>query len=222
MCGRFANRTNKTADKISFDSSDWDELLKIWPDVNPSYNIAPGEDIAAFRSPAGKAMRWGLIPHWAKTFESDFATFNARIETLDEKPAFRDAWRNNQRCLIPMLGYYEWQGEKGNKQPYFIYSPESTGMVVAGLYDQWGSHGHYSCTIITKAANKQLASIHPRMPVLLTPASAKQWMNLDQNQALDYLVQASEPEIQFHQVSKSVGNVKSNGKRLIEPIEAQN
>lgn len=219
MCGRFANRVNKTDDGISFSPSDWDELLKIWPDVNPSYNIAPSEQIAAFRSPAGKAMRWGLIPHWAKTFESEFATFNARIESLQEKPAFRDAWRNNQRCLIPMFGYYEWQGEKGNKQPYFIYDPNSPGLVVAGLYDQWGSQANYSCTMITKAANSKLEEIHPRMPVLLTPRSAKQWMNLDQNQALEYLMDVAAPEIDFYPVSKAVGNVKANGKRLTEPLE---
>lgn len=226
MCGRFANPIVKALDGINPDMPDWAELLKIWPEVNPSYNISPGQNIAAFRNMAGKSMRWGLIPHWAKEFESEFSTFNARLETLADKPAFRDAWRNNQRCLIPMLGYYEWQGQKGNKQPYFIHNPNNKGIVVAGLYDQWGYHpaspsgskGNYSCTILTKPANQQLEEIHPRMPVLLSAQSAKQWMNLDQNQALDYLATVETPEIAFHKVSKSVGNVKSNGKRLTEKL----
>jgi len=215
MCGRFANRVANTLDGMP----DWSELLKIWPDVNLSYNISPSQTIAAFRGPAGKAMRWGLIPHWAKEFESEFSTFNARLESLADKPAFRDAWRNNQRCLIPMLGYYEWQGEKGNKQPYFIYNPNQQGLVVAGLYDQWGSAGDYSCTIITKPADTVLEEIHPRMPVVLTPQSARQWMRLEQNQALDYLANIETPEVAFHKVSKAVGNVKSNGKRLTEKLD---
>lgn len=228
MCGRFVNyvgdKTNGAANGAIIDMSNhWSELLKIWPDVNLSYNVSPSQTIAAFRGPAGKAMRWGLIPHWAKEFESEFSTFNARLETLADKPAFRDAWRNNQRCLIPMLGYYEWQGEKGNKQPYFIHSKNANdqyeGLVVAGLYDQWGSSGNYSCTVITKPANAKLEEIHPRMPVLLTPLAAKQWMNLDQNQALDYLLNVSAPDISFHAVTKSVGNSKSNGRRLIESTE---
>ena len=86
MCGRFANRIAKASDGISFDGTEWAELMKIWPEVNPSYNISPGETIAAFRGPAGKAMRWGLIPHWAKECKSEFSTFNARLETLADKP----------------------------------------------------------------------------------------------------------------------------------------
>lgn len=193
--------------------------MKIQPEVNLSYNVAPEQTIAAFRSPAGKAMRWGLIPHWAKEFSSEFATFKAQLETLEEKPAYRDSWRNNQRCLIPMLGYYEWQGEKGSKQPYYITSEDNQGLVVAGLYDQWGSDKKYSCTIITKPADEQMLEIHPRMPVLLTPQSAKQWMKLDKNQALDYLAKIEKPNIRFHKVAKTVGNVKTNGKRLIQPID---
>ena len=219
MCGRFANRIAKASDGISFDGTEWAELMKIWPEVNPSYNISPGETIAAFRGPAGKAMRWGLIPHWAKECKSEFSTFNARLETLADKPVFRDAWRNNQRCLIPMLGYYEWQGEKGNKQPYFIHNANQQGLVVAGLYDQWGSAGNYSCTIVTKPASSGLEEIHPRMPVILTPASAKRWMNAEQNQALDYLAEVEAPETAFHKVSKAVGNTRSNGKRLTEKVD---
>ena len=180
----------------------WSELLKIWPEVNLSYNVSPTQTIAAFRAPAGKAMRWGLVPHWAKQFDSEFSTFNARIETLEDKPAFRDAWANNQRCLIPVLGYYEWQGEKGSKQPYFVYNKNNQGLVIAGLYDQWGAAKQYSCAIITKAANSQLKDIHPRMPALLTPESAKQWMTLDKKQALDCLAKTPITDIDFHQVSK--------------------
>jgi len=78
-------------------------------------------------------MRWGMIPSWSKSFDSKYATFNARIETVDEKPTFRNALKNAQRCLIPMAGYYEWSGAKGSKQPFYITDRETGGMVVAGL-----------------------------------------------------------------------------------------
>lgn len=164
-------------------------------------------------------MRWGLIPHWSKEFSSEFSTHNAQIETLAEKAAYRDAWKNNQRCLIPILGYYEWQGEKGNKQPYFIYAKDSQGLVAAGLYDQWGSTGNYSCTILTKPANANLEEIHPRMPALLTPESAKQWMKAEQHHALGFLAAVDSPKTDFHKVAKNVGNTQANGKRLIKKLE---
>jgi len=195
-------------------------LIKIQPEVNLSYNVAPEQTIAAFRSPAGKAMRWGLIPHWAKHFESEFSTFKAQLETLSEKPAYRDAWQNNQRCMIPMLGYYEWQGEKGSKQPYYISAENGEALVIAGLYDQWGSQKQYSCTLITQPADTQMQEIHPRMPAFLTPQSAKQWMKLDKSEAIDFLVKSQKPALRFHKVAKAVGNVKANGRKLLTPIES--
>ena len=219
MCGRFVNRISEMPE--------WSELLKIWPGVNPSYNVSPSQTIAAFRSPAGKAMRWGLIPHWAKEFSSDFSPFNARAASAHEKPAFRDAWDNAQRCLIPMLGYYEWKGPKGSKQPYFIQPSTNNGLVMAGLYDCFrpaaGADSdktgkEYSCTILTRPADKNLQDIHGRMPVMLTPDTAAEWLNIDTKLAQDFLMQTKAPELEFYPVSKAVGNVLTNGKKLIEPL----
>jgi len=71
----------------------WPDALKEWPqDVVPSYNVYPSYTIAAFSSPVGQAMRWGMVPSWAKSFDSKYATHNARIETVESKLAFRDAW----------------------------------------------------------------------------------------------------------------------------------
>ena len=218
MCGRFANQIQTI--------QEFNELLKIWPDVEPGYNIAPGSTIAAFRAPAGKAMRWGLVPHWSKQFDSEFSTFNARLETAAEKPAFRDAWHQSQRCLIPMLGYYEWQGPKGSKQPYFIRAADhstasdATGLVAAGLYDVWGGERHYSCTILTRPACSELETIHPRMPVLLDPAAAKEWLQMDARQACEYLMQLPTPAVEFYPVAKTVGNARAQGRKLIAPLES--
>lgn len=211
MPGRFANKVSPM--------SEWAELLKIWPDIDYGYNVSPGQTIAAFRSPAGKAMRWGLIPHWSKEFSSEYATFKARAESIHEKPAFRDAWEQQQHCLIPILGYYEWNGPKGNKQPYFIQAADKKGLVVAGIYDKWGNDGFYSCTMITRPADNEIAYIHPRMPVLLSQEHAKKWLSPDSKDMQRFLLELISPQLVYYPVTREVANVLTNGKRLIEPIE---
>jgi putative SOS response-associated peptidase YedK len=211
MPGRFANKVSP--------NPEWAELIKIWPDIDYGYNVSPGQTIAAFRSPAGKAMRWGLIPHWSKEFSSGFATFKAKLETIHEKPAFRDAWEQNQHCLIPMLGYYEWKGPKGNKQPYFIQAADKKGLIVAGIYDKWGSEGLYSCTMITRPAMDAIQHIHPRMPVVLSSEQATQWLSRKPDNMQSLLMELEPPQLINYPVNKEVANVLTNGKRLIEPIE---
>ena len=211
MPGRFANKVPSM--------SAWAELLKIWPDIDYSFNVSPGQTIAAFRSPAGKSMRWGLIPHWSKEFASEYATFKARIESIHEKPAFRDAWEQRQHCLIPMLGYYEWKGPKGNKQPYFIQAAHKKGLVVAGIYDKWGNDGLYSCTMITRPADREIEYIHPRMPVLLSLEHARHWLSPDSKERQHFLLELTSPQLAHYPVTKEVANVLTKGKRLIEPVE---
>lgn len=211
MPGRFASKV--------IPNPEWTDFLKIWPDIDYGYNVSPGQTVAAFRSPAGKAMRWGLIPHWSKEFSSEYATFKAQLETIHEKPAFRDAWEKHQHCLIPMLGYYEWKGPKGNKQPYFIQAADKKGLVVAGIYDKWGSEGLYSCTMITRPAHEAIKYIHPRMPVLLSPKQATHWLSQKPDNRQSLLMDLESPQLIHYPVNKEVANVLTNSKRLIEPIE---
>ena len=105
-------------------------------------------------------MRWGLLPHWAKDEKFAYSTFNARAEEFTGKPAFRDAWKNGQRCLVVTDGFYEWKklGPKGKeKQPYAIAMADNGQMVMAGLWATWkdpksGSEIQ-SCTILTTNSN---------------------------------------------------------------------
>ncbi len=127
---------------------------------------------------------WGLIPFWAKDDTIKKATLNARIETISEKPAFRNSVDN--RCLVIANGYYEWQwlDEKGKKkQKYLITSAEEEIFAFAGIYSQW-SHPQTgqninSYSILTTQANELMTEIHnnkERMPVILHPQDRKAWL----------------------------------------------
>ena len=114
MCGRYSNHVKAMLD--------WAELLGDWPDeVVQSDNVSPTQSIAVFTHEGGAAMRWGMVPNWSREVTSKYATFNARIESVADKPTFKHAWKNAQRCIVPALGYYEWRTEAGSKQPYFIH-----------------------------------------------------------------------------------------------------
>lgn len=209
MCGRYSDHIEKM--------NGWNSSFKKWPDVRHSYNIAPTSTVTAFRTTTGEPMRWGLIPSWAESFESTYSTFNARIETVNEKPTFRDAWKNSQRCLIPMAGYYEWKGEKGNKQPYYVTDRFTGGLVAAGLYDSWKLGKFLSCTILTKPADEAMSNLHSRIPILLTPESALDWMNCSDDLNQDVVERIIRPKLSFYQVGKVVGNSEVDNSHLIEP-----
>jgi len=155
----------------------WTERLKEWPATAYARDVFPSSEVCAFRKNEGELMRWGLIPKWAKEFDNKYPTHNARIETVIEKPTFRDAWLKNQRCLIPMAGYYEWTGAKGVKTKWYITDKDVGGLVVAGLWNEWGNKKQLSCTMITREANDYMSNVHHRMLGYLTPDTADAWMS---------------------------------------------
>ena len=124
-------------------------------------------------------MRWGLIPYWwKKPLKQLPATFNARAESLANKPTFRDAFKRH-RCIIPASGYYEWIARPDSKQPYFISAADGGVLNFAGLWDRWKTpetgEPVASCTIIVTDANAPTRTIHDRMPVLLDKADFEPW-----------------------------------------------
>ena len=210
-------------------------MLNDWNDtslsVRHSYNVAPTTDIGVMLPDQNNgdmhwhAMRWGMVPSWSKEFGSKYATFNARAETVAEKPTFKNAWSKSRRCLIPMAGYYEWQASNSSqdattaKQPYYISDPHLGVMLAAGLYEPWGDAGQYSCTILTKPASEPLSGLHSRMPLLLTPASYDVWLNASTQELDEWWPSSPDPELIYWPVSRAVGNVRNNDERLIEPID---
>lgn len=130
-------------------------------------------------------FNWGLIPSWAKDEDIRKFTLNAKIETLDEKPSFRNSI--NKRCLVIANGFYEWQwlDSKGkNKQKYEIGIGNDELFAFAGIYSEWVNQvtGEIinSYAIVTTEANSLMAEIHnikKRMPVILNQEDESKWLN---------------------------------------------
>ncbi|MCE4227002.1 SOS response-associated peptidase [Methylobacterium sp. C25] len=149
------------------------------------YNIAPTTTVAAVRQgEQGREivpMRWGLVPvWWKKPLKSVPATFNARAETVAEKPMFRDAFKK-RRCIIPASGFYEWTGEKGDKRPHlFTASDDAPVLAIAGLWDRWRDpegEEMLSCTMVVTEPSDWMGPYHDRMPVILDGKQIDAWLD---------------------------------------------
>ncbi len=211
MCGRFANHIQQMRE--------WADLFADWPEgAYIGFNVAPTMTIPVFTPEGGHAMRWGLIPAWAKEI-GKFSTYNARLESVTEKPAYRHAWRAGQRCLVPILGYYEWRKEGKIKQPYFIRAESGAPLAMAGLWEPGRDEFPASCTVLTTEALPELADIHPRMPVFISRAHAEPWYEASPQGLLDQM-QTWEPKpLMAYRVSTAVNSGKVDGPELIEPVE---
>lgn len=161
-----------------------------------------------------------MIPGWAKDPAIGNKLANARGETVAEKPSFRNAFKR-WRCLIPASGFYEWQGVKGRKQPYYIYPKDRELFGIAGITELWqGPDGPVrTCAIITTAPNDLMKNIHDRMPVILDPQDYATWLNPD-NQATAELKQLLKPcpagAMAARPVSLRVNTTKYDDSALIE------
>ena len=224
MCGRFTNRLT------------WSEIVALYRLTSPAspernlparYNICPTTTIDAVIERDNKRelvlMRWGLVPSWwKKTTNQSPSTFNARAETVAEKPMFRAAFKRN-RCLIPASGYYEWQTTPSGKQPYYFSTENGSPFTIAGLWDEWKDietgEPLKSCAMIITEANEFVAKIHDRMPVLLTPYQFDEWLTGTAGAAVlkPYAVNS----LQVWPVSRRVNSshAPSDDPTLIEPID---
>lgn len=222
MCGRYTLRTPPR---------EWAALFGLdeVPDLEPRYNIAPTQDVATVRTrPGGEGrelamLRWGLVPAWAERPDFDARTINARAETVDRLPSFRDAFRE-RRCLVVADGFYEWQPAGRRKQPYWVHRPDGGVFAMAGLWERWEGTGGpplESCTIVTTDASERVRTLHDRMPVILTPAEGALWLDRRRDPAdLRALLRpAPEDSLVFHPVSTAVNRPETDSPELIEPVE---
>ena len=223
MCGRFHLDTPIEDIARVFGLPDVSHL----PGLTPRYNIAPTQTVHAVRERDGArelaSLRWGLVPHWAKDEGIGLKAINARSETADEKPAFRQAFAK-RRCIIPASGFYEWKKTLDGKQPMCTRMHDDAVFGMAGLWETWRSGDApalETCTILTCPANDALRDIHERMPVILPPGGFAPW--LDESTGADALKALLRPlpddTVRFYPVARRVNNVRNDGPDLVEPIE---
>ena len=179
MCGRYALATPLSKlPKVLLERMDHEHRTR----YAPRDLIVPGEPLLAYRSdqsgPEASLMLWGLIPGWLKDPSQGPRPFNARSETVADKPSFRGSWRH-RRCLIPASCFFE----KGrairriDRQPFWL----------AGLWERWlGSDGSEvdSCTVLTTSPNQLVKPLHHRMPVLILQGLEEAWMSALDGQQL--------------------------------------
>jgi len=224
MCGRFVQISPFNIIKEAFN------IVTVPFEAIPNYNVAPTQKILAVikHDNENKLERfyWGLVPFWAKDISIGSKMINARVETVSEKPSFRNAFKK-RRCLIPSDGFYEWKGEPGHKQPYFITTKLDVPFALAGLWETWTNKEgdeesiYKSCTIITTEASEPIREIHNRIPVILMPEFNEKWLNTevqDPKELGAILQDGLIRDMQFYPVSKYVNSVKNNDPSCIKPI----
>ncbi len=213
MCGRYACGIKNLGR--------WGPIFKIWlEEFREDFNIAPGAMVPVFMDGGWKLMQWGLVPSWSKEPKNKYATFNARSETLAEKPAFRGAWKQEKRCLVPMSGYYEWKKVGSGKIPYFIRPIDDEPLVLAGLWEEWSDETHalLSFTIITTAARGGIGAIHHRTPLILQPGQAGEWLMGDVKSAEIIMRLPIGQNLKYYRIDSRVGNSRVKDENLISPI----
>jgi putative SOS response-associated peptidase YedK len=222
MCGRYAITSAPEAIRRLFG---YEEI----PNFPPRYNVAPTQPVPIVRLAEGKRhfalVRWGLIPAWVKDPRAFSLLINARGESLTDKPAFRNAMRY-RRCLFPADGFYEWRRAGERRTPYYVRLKSGGPLAFAGLWESWmGPNGEEmeTAAIVTTRANRALAGIHDRMPVIVPPDAFDFWLDsrkVDAATAAALVAPAREGMLDVYEVSPAVNHTANDTPALIVPVPA--
>lgn len=231
MCGRFVSASSPGEIADYFGATSVSETL-----TEPNFNVAPSVPVPVVVSSEGERqldlMRWGLIPFWAKSAAIGYKMINARVETVIEKNAFRNAVKK-RRCIIPADAFYEWTAvpdpaaKKPRKQPWCIQRTDGAPFAFAGLYESWRDPDGddtkiFSCTILTGPANEAMQQVHDRMPIMVAPAMWDAWLDPDDEEAAALLDAIETPPaslFSIHAVDPAVNNSRSSGPQLMDQVE---
>lgn len=220
MCGRYAVTLPPEAMATLFGSADR-------PNLQPLWNIAPTQ--SAPMVAIGKAgdrrivsARWGLRPAWMTKDLPTGPLFNARSETISNKPSFVKAFAR-KRCLIPADGFYEWQRDGKVRIPYFVARPDKQPVAFAGIWEAApdGTGGTMvSMAIVTCAAMPSFVPIHDRFPVVVQKDDWQCWLsNETSKESLQSLLVAPPEDFMMpFRVSDHVNKVANNDARCLEAI----
>nr|CCA21744.1 DC12 family protein putative [Albugo laibachii Nc14] len=214
MCGRI--RCTLTLEEVAKEAQMPSENFIDSEKYKPVENMGPGRfGPVLYRLNNDKrdlrAMRWGLIPSFTKpdAKPDHFIMFNARSESLSERPAFHRLL-DKKRCILIANGYYEWQHVGKEKQPYYVH--RSSPLKFAGLYDEWTKENGeqiQSFTIITSKSTAKMSWLHDRMPVLLSEEHASDWLSKCAYADVKHVLgESTVQDLDVYPVDKKVGSTK--------------
>jgi putative SOS response-associated peptidase YedK len=177
MCGRFTltRSAAEVAEHFGLPSA---------PAFEARWNAAPTQElpIVRVRSTGQRVLelrRWGLVPRWAEDASVGARMINARVESVQGRPAFREAIRR-RRCLVPADGFFEWQGRARARRPFHLALPGGALFGIAGLYERWHGPGAEvldTFTLLTRPARGTVATLHDRMPLIIDPEGYAAWLD---------------------------------------------
>lgn len=229
MCGRYLTPDEQALERV------FHAGRHNWQGLVTRFNVAPTSLVpvvlASDGELVGEQARWGLIPSWWKKDSLPTLSFNARSEEAAEKPMWRQSVRT-QRCLMPALGWYEWNEHetvattrgRSSHQPYYFFNPDEPVLAIAGLWSRWRSPAGtevLSCALLTKDVTDapQLAAIHHRMPVLLRAADQNTWLSPETSASdVQELIAGSRRDFVARRVSTRVNSVRNEAADLIDAV----
>jgi putative SOS response-associated peptidase YedK len=242
MCGRYTlTSTEGMVEDLELAVGEPTEPSEWW---RPRFNVAPTQpapvvvgasatregDDPRIRAPGARhleMMRWGLVPSWADSLSVGARMINARVETFDHKPAFRDAVKS-RRCLVPADGFFEWRlrgaGRSAKRFPVYLRPVPRRLVAFAGLWERWKSPDGVwirSFTIVTGPPNALAAKFHDRMPVIVSPAHYGVWLDEDELPPALLAEILAVPEVadwQAAEVSPLANSPNNDEPACVEPV----
>ena len=224
MCGRYSLVADMSELALRFDFEGGGETRP------PRFNIAPTQEVLAVTRDAGdsrnaaRAMRWGLIPFWAKDPSIGNRMINARAETVDTSPAFRRAFER-RRCLVVADGFYEWLKVGKDRVPMRVSLSSGEPFAFAGLWETWRSPDGQpvaSCTIITTTPNAVMEPVHNRMPVILPRDAEGVWLDAtgahSTAELKELLAPYAGPDLEVYEVSKLVNSPRNDTPEVLARV----
>lgn len=225
MCGRYTlhQKTDAIAKRFN--------LARTPAIVSENYNVAPGQLMPVITEDEQgrhfELMKWGLVPVWAKDPKMGCKLINARSESIFEKPMWRNVIKR-KRAIIPADGFYEWKKStdpKGRKQPFYIHPKQTELFGFAGIWESWKNPDGQEIktySIITTEPNKEMRTIHDRMPVILHAEDEASWLspahNDDRGAIESLLLPYEDNGLEIYEVSADVNAVQNNTKELVYPL----
>lgn len=210
-------------------------LAKAKDKVTKSFDVKPGQMLPVITAdesgkPQMELMKWGLIPFWSKDPKLGYRLFNARDDHLFDGKIWRQVIYK-KRAIIPATGFFEWtKPEKGSKTPKqkFYFHPKQIDIFsFAGIWETWKDvegKEWKTYSIITTEPNKEMSSVHNRMPVILHPEDESSWLEPSKvtRDDIEPLLRPFEDNgLEKVEVSNDVKDVRFDDKQLIAPLNSK-